>query len=496
MTPMMRASNPPHHRLHHAAGADAGGGEGDVDGIKGKKNKIEENGEGAAADEGGEAGVLPLASTAMLEYFGASSEAQLKSMSSRELIRKLAVSEAILKRLHERNKLLLKQLEEAKGEMSAMGVNSSSNDHNHHNGGEEVWKTSNRNSMESERQLAAREMEVNALHHRLRILQSQHESVLTEKDRELDVAKEKQMRLATLLGELEGKMTRIGKGGDGGEDLALPRHALDHASGAGEGEKREVRGAPGKRAKKFFPHSQRHDHVAYDGGGAGQVEEEEEEEEEDSLLARIHRLEVEKELLSSHLFQAEKQNRLLEDKLQKNTKTLEEHKRKGVQQYGGSTPRRDEIETEDKEGGKKKAGGRGGFRSHTFPPPPPPLSSHPTSLELNSFQEETPPSSWKASEQNSKKFSSYLTVLQDHITNLRYRLQRQQVEVRKLENVQVKALLESPSTPVARINDDVKQLFTLLKDRLVSEAIHHEAERQRMNEVMYALEKEISSVGL
>lgn len=528
--------------------------------------------DGVERGSGGGA-LLPLASSAMMEYFGASSEAQLKAMSSRELIRKLAVSEAILKRLHEKNKALGRQLEEAKEEMAVMEKSSSfcdagkkrkdgetvgpssvsrsreeeDGDGEPHFKGRENGKDPRETGSRTPPKLATREKEVRALHHRLHTLQAQHEAALAEKDVEVQGLKEKLGRLGALLGELE---ERVGGGRPLGTTMGAvlwPRTTSRRETGgtsAGEEVEEEHPQEDGKKnkGKSAFPgekyatggHAEwiqtkeegrtkavgswqgLEDEVGRQtarprprGETGGGQEEEEEEERDDSLLSRIHRLEVEKELLSSHLFQAEKQNRLLEDKLQKNAKMVEDHHTSHHRHHESEDPKRkptrSEATTREGEGGRTKRGKgtegepsvtRAGRHGNRTTVPPPHFGSPRTSRALNAAEEEEESLSSTTSPQQTKKLPSYVTVLQDQVTSLQYRLKREEVEVAKLENIQLKVLLESPSTPVSRINDDVKQLFTLLKEKMLSEAIRHEAERQRMNEVMYALEKEMSSVGL
>lgn len=352
-----------------------------------------------------------------------------------------------------------------------------------------------------QRELAERKKEVESLQRRLVTLHAQHEISLQEKENELQVGKEKQKRLMALLSELEGKVQGppLLTGGGDGEASPWSSPTGDTAKGGWCPAKRSpdtnvslylnnlsrtgVEKQSEKKTTKGEPHGD---------DGDDDDDDEEEEEGDASLLARVHRLEVEKELLSSHLFQAEKQNRLLEDKLQKSTAALLQKTTATGEGGGGgrgaTTSKRDERDP-------KSSSSPSVEDEPSRLAVAPPLPSGRRSLPETDSSVEEPHADHSHPPERSAIFSRYVSVLQDEITNLRYRLQRKKVEARKLELIQVKAMLDTPSTPVSRINADVKQLFRLMKEKMVSEGIHHEAERVRMNEVMYALEKEMSSSG-
>lgn len=478
--------------------------------------------------------LLPLSSSAMLEYFGANSEAQLKAMSSRELIRKLAVSEAILRRLHEKNKALGRELEEAQKMAGMKGkgmVKAEEEEEEEEEGG--TWErrkkkpsqrgeedrverdprsTTTTTTRHLEQQLAEREKEVEALQRRLVTLHAQHEMSLQGKENELQVGKEKQMRLMALLSELEGKVqglsfTTVGGGGGG----VAPPWSTTTGGGGDAAHRLRQRGTTesdvslylnslsraGVEGQSPLRASKGETHASHDDDNDAEEDDDDDDDNGDaSLLARVHRLEVEKELLSSHLFQAEKQNRLLEDKLQKSVAALSQ-KSATATGDGGDGGGGDATST-------SKRGERASKSSSSPSAEKPRGAAHASRLptggrlsftETDSSVGEEPHPSDSYREGRSETFSGYTSVLQDEITNLRYRLQRKKVEARKLELIQVKALLDSPSTPMSRINEDVKQLFRLMKEKMMSDGIHHEAERVRMNEVMYALEKERSSSG-
>lgn len=297
-------------------------------------------------------------------YFGTASEKQLKAMSSRELIQKLATNEAILKRLYEKNRYLTQQLADRQGNSGGGGGGGSS--------------------------LPQQQSEtVTRLKQELRDANAAHR-------REMEEKQEKQLRLATLLTELEDKIQRL--------------ESQQQAGGVVAGSSGTQRpAAPLSPLSPSSPPQQEH----------------------------IHRLEIEKEVLSSHLLAAEKRNRQLEEEL-----------RSGG--GGGSGTARPPRHPEEQPGGTKRA------------PAP----------------------------------SQYNSVLQDALTTLQFRLHQSQAERTRLQTVQLDALLKNEETSVPRINSEVKKLFSVMRQLMVSEQVDHQAQRERMNEDLYALEKEIASVGL
>lgn len=309
-----------------------------------------------------------------LVYFGAASEKQLKTMTSRELIRKLAVSEAIIKRLHEKSKGLTRELEDIKLVQS-------------HRGAEVSEDT-------------------------LKALQSKHQKELKRKDEEVKALRDKQARLSALLQTLEERLQIM--------------EAENHPPAAQASKKAKHREVEVRASGSTSS-------LQLSGAGTSGVPAAKEPEKDDveALNARIHQLEVEKEVLSSYLFQSEKRVRELEE--------------------AAAVPQEPAA-------------------------PVPPIASKRRRRKAGS--------------------SMYATVWEDAVTTLQFRLHQCAAEKQRLMKVQVKAVLESPSAPVAKVNEEVKILFSLMKQSMLSDWIQHEAERERLNETMYALEKEVSTVGL
>eukprot|EP00796_Vickermania_ingenoplastis_P011757 gene11757-8085_t len=363
-------------------------------------------------------------------FFGTSSEAELKSMTSRELIRKLATSEAIVKRLHEKNKKLARDLEEANAMNDAAGTGGG--------GGGRVGSSGTAGKPRDEAQ---------ALRKAMKEMRARHDKELEEKDEQLQQQQEKQSRLSALLSDLEEKLRAL----QAIDQQQQQQRASSSGGDAGRAGGGDERAAAEKRGSGF-------------DGAADRLRE---------LEEKIQRLEVEKEVLCGHLFQAEKRNRQLEDELRRTQEQLEASlgREQAIREDLARQPPGDHLRT-------------------TRPPQDQPAASpHPS---------ESPPRRHMqhADDETPGSLSQYYSVLQDAITALQFRLHQTQAEKQQLQALQLQALLETPNEPLPKINAEVKKLFSVMKRVMLSESIEHEAQRERMNEILYVLEKEVASVGL
>lgn len=432
-------------RLHQLAAKDA-------DAALSKYEAAQKRSGGRGGGDGSSGGMI---------YFGTISERDLKAMSSRELIRKLATSEAIIKRLHEKNKVLTRRLEtaEAVAKSSGGGAAASSSSSSARVGSSSGSGEEGGSKGAAERKRLQKE--VQSLHDVIAGLQSTHEAELMAKDKKIHELQEKHARLSTLLGELEEKLEAL----------------------------KEVEKQQQQEKEKTSPQTNKKKKNASSKDAAKEEETEsssppQHEEALESLRDEVHRMSIEKEVLATHLSEAERENRHLQDTLRQTQDRLAK--------VEAALKKAEEGEPD---GDRRQQRGHGRQAKH---PPPAFLNVPDPSGQVSGFT--TPERHHPDADKDTPgSLSHYHRILQDTITALQFRLHQSQAERSRLQMIQLDALLQDAAhrdEPVQKVNEEVKKLFTVMKQIMLSERIEHEAQRQRMNEVLYALEKEVASVGL
>lgn len=84
-----------------------------------------------------------------------------------------------------------------------------------------------------------------------------------------------------------------------------------------------------------------------------------------------------------------------------------------------------------------------------------------------------------------------VTHLRDTVRQLQRRLDLSETRAREAMQIQLDAVLlhrESTPSAVALVNVEVQKLFQLMQQQLLSNAVQHQAERARMNELLYRLQ--------
>lgn len=102
-----------------------------------------------------------------------------------------------------------------------------------------------------------------------------------------------------------------------------------------------------------------------------------------------------------------------------------------------------------------------------------------------------------ASTAASRGSESELLLLRDTVRQLQHRLELSEGRVQRAVQVQLDAVLSRSTSAashqppkVAMVNAEVQRLFQLMQEQLLSNAAQQQAERARMNELFYQLERQ------